>query len=78
MKVTYDQKVDIMRIILSDADVEESGEDKSGIIIDYDIHGNVVGLDILDASSRITDPRTLEYAVTGQENSLGRHPDMDY
>lgn len=65
MKVTYDQEVDILRIILSDADIEESDEDKPGIIIDYDDHGNIVGLEILDASSRITDPRTLEYAVTG-------------
>ncbi len=65
MKVTYDQEVDILRIILSDADIEESDEDKPGVIIDYDDHGNVVGLEILDASSRMTDPRTLEYAVTG-------------
>ena len=65
MKVTYDQEVDIVRIILSDAEIEESDEDKPGIIIDYDDDGNVVGLEILDASSRMTDPRTLEYAVTG-------------
>ena len=43
MKVTYDQEVDVLRIILSDADIEESDEDKPGIIIDYDDHGNVVG-----------------------------------
>jgi len=65
MKVTYNQEVDILRIMLSDADIEESDEDKPGIIIDYDDGGNVVGLEILDASSRMTDPRTLEYAVTG-------------
>ena len=65
MKITYDQGVDILQIILSDSDIEESDEDKPGIIIDYDDDGNVVGLEILDASSRMTDPRTLEYAVTG-------------
>ena len=65
MKITYDQSVDILQIILSDADIEESDEDKPGVIIDYDDDGNVVGLEILDASSRMTDPRTLEYAVTG-------------
>ena len=65
MKVTYDQEVDVLRIVLSDADIEESDEDKPGVIIDYDDQGNTVGLEILDASSRITDPRTLEYAVTG-------------
>ena len=65
MKVTYDQEVDILRIILSESDIEESDEDKPGVIIDYDDLGNIVGLEILEASSRMTDPRTLEYAVTG-------------
>ena len=65
MKVTYDQEVDILRIVLNDVHIEESDEDKPGVIIDYDDHGNVVGLEILDASTRIANPRTLEYAVTG-------------
>lgn len=65
MKVTYNQKVDVLRIVLNDVDIEESDEDKPGVIIDYDDHGNVVGLEILDASTRIANPRTLEYAVTG-------------
>ena len=65
MKVTYDQEVDILRIVLNDVEVEESDEDKPGVIIDYDDHGNVIGLEILDASTRIANPRTLEYAVTG-------------
>ena len=65
MKVTYDQEVDILRIVLNDSGIEESDEDKPGVIIDYDDHGNVIGLEILDASTRIANPRTLEYAVTG-------------
>ena len=65
MKVIYDQEVDILRILLSDSDIEESDEDKPGVIIDYDEQGNVVGLEILDASKRTGNPRTLEYAVTG-------------
>ena len=65
MKVTYDQEVDILRIILNDEDIDESDEDKPGIIIDYDDQGNIVGMEILDASTRMTNPRTLEYVVTG-------------
>ena len=34
MKVTYDAQVDVLRIILSDQPVDESDEDKPGIIID--------------------------------------------
>ena len=59
MKVTYDQEVDILRIILNDEDIDESDEDKPGIIIDYDDQGNIVGMEILDASTRVTRTRGL-------------------
>ena len=64
MKVTYDPEVDVLRILLSDAPIEESDEDKPGVILDYDRDGNVVGLEILEASKRIANPRSVEYAVT--------------
>jgi uncharacterized protein YuzE len=56
VKVTYDPEVDVLRILLSDAPIEESDEDKPGVIRDYDSDGNVVGLEILEASKRITNP----------------------
>lgn len=64
MKVTYDPGVNVLRIVLSDRSIEESDEDKPGVIFDYDKDGNVVGLEILDASKRMENPRSLEYAVT--------------
>jgi len=63
VKVTYDPEVDVLRIVLSDQPVEESDEQKPGVILDYDKAGNLVGLEILDASKRIANPRSLEYAV---------------
>ena len=48
MKVTYDPEVDVLRILLSDAPIEESDEDKPGVILDYDKDGNVVALEILE------------------------------
>lgn len=65
MKVTYDAEVDILRIILNDTPIEESDEDKPGVILDYDEAGNVVGIEILDASKRVLNPQGVEYAVTG-------------
>ncbi len=65
MRVVYDQEVDVLQILLSDATVEESDEDKPGVIIDYDGQGNIVGLEVLDASKRMENPRALDYAVTG-------------
>jgi len=65
MKITHDAEVDVLRILLSDTAIEESDEDKPGVIIDYDKDGNIVGLEILDASKRVGNPRSVEYAVTG-------------
>ena len=64
MKVTYDSEVDVLRVIFSDARIEESDEDKPGVILDYDAVGNVVGMEILNASLRVDNPRAVDYAVT--------------
>ncbi len=64
MKINYDSSADVLRIMLSDAEIEESDEDKPGIIFDYDAEGNVVGMEILDASRRVADTSKVEYAVT--------------
>ncbi len=65
MKVYYDPEVDVLRIIFSSQAIEESDEDKPGIIIDYDKDGNIVGLELLEASKRVEDPTSVEYAVAG-------------
>ena len=63
MKVTYDPEVDALSIILSDVSVEESDEARPGVILDYDAAGNVVGLEILNASKRVDNPRAIDYAL---------------
>lgn len=65
MKITYDPDVDVLRIVFSNAPIEESDEEKPGVILDFDKDGNVVGMEILDASRRMENPRTVEYAVAG-------------
>ena len=63
MKVTYDPEVDVLTIVLSTAPVEESDEDKPGVVLDYDGDGNIVSIEILDASTRVQDPRKCEFSV---------------
>ena len=65
MKVTYDPRTDTLTVILKeDAPVAESDEDKPGVILDYDAQGNLMSLEILDASRRVTDARAIEYHTT--------------
>jgi uncharacterized protein YuzE len=65
MKTIYDPKVDVLRIVFSNAPIEESDEEKLGIILDFNKSGNVVGMEVLDASQRMENPRAVEYAVAG-------------
>lgn len=64
MKVIYDEETDTLTVMLRDAPVAESDEEKPGIILDYDREGNLVSLEILDASRRVEGPRGIEYEVT--------------
>lgn len=62
MKATYDARTDTLSIILKpDVEVAESDEDKPGVILDYDADGNLVSLEILDASKRVGETRRIEF-----------------
>jgi len=66
MKVSYDEKTDTLSVILKDnTPVAESDEDKPGVILDYDDAGNLVSLEIQDASRRVTEARKVEFQTTG-------------
>ena len=66
MKASYDLKTDSLTVILKeDATVVESDEDKPGVILDYDEFGDLVSLEILDASRRVTKAQKMEFQTTG-------------
>jgi uncharacterized protein YuzE len=65
MKVTYDSRTDTLTVILKEGvRVAESDEDRPGVILDYDERGNLLSLEILDASRRVTETRKIEYQTT--------------
>ena len=63
MKVIYDRETDALTVIFAETPVVESDEDKPGVILDYDAAGNLVSLEILDASRRVGLPTQIEYQV---------------
>lgn len=66
MKVSYDPKTDSLSVVLkANALVAESDEDKPGVILEYDAEGNLVSLEILDTSKRVTEAREVEFQVAG-------------
>jgi len=63
MNIKFNKEADAIYLRLSDAEIAESDEDKPGIVIDYDIDGNIVGIEVLHASHKIGKPGSLVYEV---------------
>jgi len=62
MKVSYDEATDTLTMIFKeDAAIAESDEDRLGVVLDYDGAGDLVSLEIVDASHRVTDARRVEF-----------------
>jgi uncharacterized protein YuzE len=64
MKITYDVQTDILTIRLRRILVDESNEIKSGAVLDYDRYGSLIGLEILNASQRVDNPKSVKFSVT--------------
>jgi uncharacterized protein YuzE len=66
MKANYDSRTDTLRLVLREGStVAESDEAEPGFVFDYDDDGNVLAIEVLDASRRITEPESLEYDRAG-------------
>ena len=63
MKIKYDRETDVLYIQLSNKAITESGEDNKGVIVDYDDENNVVGIEILNASTKLPQPNIVEYEM---------------
>jgi YD repeat-containing protein len=62
MKVCYDARTDTLSLIFrAGSPISESDEEKPGIILDYDADGNLVSIEILDASDRVTEADKVEF-----------------
>jgi uncharacterized protein YuzE len=65
VKVAYDARTDTLTMIFKEgAAVAESDEERPGIVLDYDSRGDLVSLEILDASKRVTDAQRVQFETS--------------
>jgi uncharacterized protein YuzE len=55
MKFQYDREADALIIVLREAPITESDEVGPGLIADFGSNGEIVRLEILDASRKVDD-----------------------
>jgi uncharacterized protein YuzE len=65
MRISYDEKADCLYIRLKETSYYESDEVRPGVLLDYDDKGNVIGIEILDASEYLSGDElaSLTYSV---------------
>ena len=61
MKVLFDSESDILNIILRDEKISESDEIKEGVIVDYSKKGEIISIEILDASEHVLTPQSMSF-----------------
>lgn len=60
MRVRVDHGADAVYLNLTDRPIEASEEVADGIVVDYDLEGRIVGVEILDVSKRTGDSLALK------------------
>jgi len=66
MKIEYDRHADAMYIRLLAGTVVESDEVRPGVVLHFDADGKVLGIEMLDVSERIDNPRELAMELVGE------------
>lgn len=63
MKVVFDPNQDILQVCFKDTSIQETSQISPGLILDYDEDGNVIGLEIRQASQKLDDPNSIHFAI---------------
>lgn len=64
MKVSYDQRTDSLTVVFKDdARVALSDDGKPGAILDFDDAGDLVAIEILDASRRVSEATRVDFRL---------------
>jgi len=63
MKIVYDPEKDIIQIAFVTAVIEETTQIAPGLVLDYDEDGQVIGLEIRKASTKVDSPYAISFNV---------------
>jgi uncharacterized protein YuzE len=63
MKILYDPDKDILQISFKDDVIEETAQIAPGLILDYDVDGKVLGIELTDASKQVDNPTAVAYLI---------------
>ena len=64
MKVIYDERSDTLTVIFRQGEIVESEEPRPGVVLDFDSAGLLVSMEMLDASKRVEEPRSVTLEST--------------
>ncbi len=64
VRVNYDTRTDTLTITFRQGAVSRSEELAPGIFVELDALGNVVSMELLEASKRADNPKAMEFAVS--------------
>jgi uncharacterized protein YuzE len=70
MKIQYYPETDSLYIDLSEKSSTESNEVSEGVVLDYDGDGNLVGIDIDNASSKLNMKQLFIHKFPFEEQSI--------
>ena len=63
MKIEYDQEADALYIYLREVEVADNLDVEEGVTVDLDADGHIVGIEILDASTRLSSEELGKIAI---------------
>jgi len=61
MRVRYDEETDALYIKLREGEYHESDVIRDGFILDYDVDGNIIAIEILNAPAELS---TVNFEIT--------------
>ncbi len=71
MKIEYRETANALYVQFREAPVTKSKEIEEGIILDFDQQGNIIGIEILDASKKMRPEDLVNFLAENQPEETG-------